>query len=112
METIVIFALGTLIGVMGLYFLSISVAPYNPNEIKNDHFECGLPPSSDVPQKAKFQYFIFAIAFIIFDMAGLFFSLFAFSDNKETLTIAAIFGFLLFIAISIGMKEYRHVKNI
>jgi len=111
METILIYSSGISAGVLLLYFLGIAVAPYNPGEIKNDHFECGLPPSSEVPMKANFGYFIFAIAFIVFDMAGLFFSLFVFADNTEALTWAIVFGMLLFVAITVSMKEYRNVKS-
>jgi NADH-quinone oxidoreductase subunit A len=111
METILLFATGITIGVILLYLLGISVAPYNPNAIKNDHFECGLPPSSEVPMKANFDYFVFGIAFIVFDMAGLFFSLFVFADSPRALTWAMAFGLLLFVAITVSMKEYRDGKN-
>ena len=111
MEIILVYAAGILAGVLLLYFLGIIVAPYNPGEIKNDHFECGLPPSSEVPMKANFNYFIFAIAFIGFDMAGLFFSLFVFADNPTALHWAMMFGLLLFAAITISMKEYRNAKG-
>ena len=111
METILIYSAGIFAGVLLLYFLGIAVAPYNPGEIKNDHFECGLPPSSEVPMKANFTYFIFAIAFIVFDMAGLFFSLFVFADSAEALKWAMVFGTLLFAAITISMKEYRNAKS-
>jgi NADH-quinone oxidoreductase subunit A len=110
MGTILIFTIGIFGGVFLLYLLGIIVAPYRPDEVKTDHFECGLPPSSEVPLKANFNYFIFAIAFIVFDMAGLFFSLFVFSNNPFALKIAIVFGILLFIAITISMKEYRNVK--
>ena len=111
MGTILFFAAGILLGVILLYLLGIAVAPLNPTEIKNDHFECGLPPSSEVPMKANFGYFIFAIAFIVFDMAGLFFSLFVFSNSKDALNWAMVFGILLFAAITISMKEYRNAKS-
>jgi len=111
MVAILLFAIGILVGVFLLYLLGIIVAPYNPDEIKTDHFECGLPPSSEVPLKANFNYFIFAIAFIVFDMAGLFFSLFVFSSNPEALKIGIGFGLLLFTAITISMKEYRNAKS-
>ena len=111
MEIVLLYALGILGGVFVLYLLGIMVAPYSPNDVKNDHFECGLPPSSEVPLKANFGYFIFAIAFIIFDMSGLFFSLFVFDNTEYSLKIAMVFGILLFAAITISMKEYRHVKN-
>ena len=111
MGTILFFAAGILLGVILLYLLGIAVAPLNPTEIKNDHFECGLPPSSEVPMKANFGYFIFAIAFIVFDMAGLFFSLFVFADSNDALSWAMVFGILLFAAITISMKEYRNAKS-
>jgi len=111
METVLLYAFGILGGIFTLYLIGIMVAPYKPNDVKNDHFECGLPPSSEVPLKANFGYFIFAIAFIIFDMSGLFFSLFVFDDTKYTLQIAMVFGLLLFIAVTISMKEYRYDKN-
>jgi NADH-quinone oxidoreductase subunit A len=111
MGTVLIYAAGILAGIFLLYLIGISVAPFNPSDIKNDHFECGLPPSSEVPMKANFGYFIFAIAFIVFDMAGLFFSLFVFADSKEALNWAMVFGILLFAAITISMKEYRNAKD-
>jgi NADH-quinone oxidoreductase subunit A len=111
MGTVLFFAAGILLGIILLYLLGIAVAPLNPTEIKNDHFECGLPPSSEVPMKANFGYFIFAIAFIVFDMAGLFFSLFVFSNSKDALNWAMVFGILLFAAITISMKEYRNAKS-
>lgn len=111
MDIILIFSAGILGGVILLYLLGIAVAPFNPTNIKNDHFECGLPPSSEVPMKANFNYFIFAIAFIVFDMAGLFFSLFVFADNQKALNWAMFFGILLFAAITVSMKEYRNAKN-
>ena len=111
MTTVLLYALGVLGGVFTLYLIGIMVAPYAPNDVKNDHFECGLPPSSEVPLKANFGYFIFAIAFIIFDMSGLFFSLFAFDDAQSSIKMAMVFGILLFVAITISMKEYRYVKG-
>ena len=111
MDIILIFTAGILGGVVLLYLLGIAVAPFSPGDVKNDHFECGLPPSSEVPMKTNFTYFIFAIAFIVFDMAGLFFSLFVFSDNQKALNWAIVFGILLFAAISVSMKEYRNAKN-
>jgi len=111
MGTILFYAAGILFGVILLYLIGITVAPLNPTEVKNDHFECGLPPSSEVPMKANFGYFIFAIAFIVFDMAGLFFSLFVFADSVDALRWAMVFGLLLFIAITISMKEYRNAKS-
>ena len=112
METVLIFAFGILVTIILTYFLGISIAPYKPNKVKNDHFECGLPPSSEVPQKANFGFFIFAIAFIIVDMGGLFFSIFAYSESAEQLRTASMFGLIIFLALSIAMYQLKQESEI
>lgn len=107
METVFLYALGTFVGLVGIFLAGTVLSPLRPNRVKNDHFECGLPASSSQPQKASFGYFIFAIMFIVIDMAGLFFSLFVFSTDNHALTIAAIFAGILFVALTVAMKEYR-----
>ncbi len=106
-ETVFLYTLGTFVGIVAIYLLGTMVSPLRPNLVKNDHFECGLPASSSQPTKANFGYFIFAIMFIVIDMAGMFFSLFVFSKDNHALMIAAIFAGILFVALSVAMKEYR-----
>jgi len=101
-----------LVGILALYTLGVLLAPYSPNKIKNEHFECGLPPSSSTPKKANFGFFMFAIMFIIADMTGLFFSLFVYAHDTHAQTIAAIFAVIIAFALVIAMKEYRHAQNI
>jgi len=95
-----------------LYTFGVLMAPYSPNEIKNSHFECGLPASSSTPKKANFGFFMFAIMFIIADMTGLFFSLFVYANDTHSQTIAAVFALIIALAIFISMKEYNHAQNI
>ena len=112
METVLIFAFGILTMIVLTYFLGILIAPYKPNKVKNDHFECGLPPSSEVPQKANFGFFIFAIAFIVVDMGGLFFSIFVYSENAEQLRTASFFGLIIFLTLTIAMYQLQQNKEI
>jgi NADH-quinone oxidoreductase subunit A len=111
METFLIYTVGVSFAVFLLYFLGISIAPYEPNSVKNDHFECGLPTSSSVPKKANFSFFVYAIMFIVADMTGLFFTLFVYADSKHTSIIAALFAVIMAVAITIAMKEHRYVEN-
>jgi NADH-quinone oxidoreductase subunit A len=97
---------GTLFSLLLLYFLGVSLAPYRPNRVKNDHFECGLPPSSEAPQKIKFSYFLFAIMFIAVDSVGLFYSILL-NSSSENLIYLALFSGVVAIAISVAMVEYR-----
>jgi len=107
MDIIFLYALGIFSAIFALYLLGISVAPFKPNSVKVDHFECGLPPSSSTPQKANFGFFTFAIFFIIVDMAGLFISLMIFTDSNHALNQAMIFSSILAVAVSVAMKIYR-----
>ena len=93
-----------------LYFIGILLAPYSPDNIKNDHFECGLPASSSTPKKANFGFFMFAIMFIIADMTGLFFTLFVYGDNLHVQSITAVFAVIMAFAIALSMREYNHAQ--
>jgi len=93
-----------------IYLLGVLIAPYAPSSVKNDHFECGLPSSSDTPKKASFGFFMFAILFIVADMSGLFFTLFVYAEDRHAQLIATAFALIMAMAISISMKEYQHAQ--
>ena len=104
-ETFFVYTLAVTLFVFLLYFLGISLAPYLPNSVKNEHFECGLPASSSTPKKANFGFFVYAIMFIVADMTGLFFSLFVFSLDKHAVLMASIFALIIAIALILAMRE-------
>ena len=111
METFLIYAASVTLAVFLLYLLGVALAPYAPDSVKNDHFECGLPASSETPKKANFGFFVYAIMFIVADMTGLFFALFVYADNKQASLIASLFAFIVAIAIIIATKEQRYAEN-
>ena len=94
-----------------IYFIGISIAPYKPEKVKSEHFECGLPPSSELPKRANFGFFVYAIIFVVVDMAGLFFTLFVFSNDAHSYKIASIFALILALGVSVAMKEFRYAEN-
>jgi len=106
METFLIYAITVTLSVFLLYFLGVSLAPYAPNKIKNEHFECGLPASASTPKKANFGFFIYAIMFIVVDMTGLFFTLFVYATDKHASLMAAAFALIIALAITLTMKEH------
>lgn len=110
-ETFILYALGISGAVFLLYLLGIFVAPYAPDHIKNNHFECGLPVSSSVPKKANFGFFMFAIMFIIADMTGLFFTLFVFTADIYAQKVALVFALIMATAIFIAMREFQYAEN-
>ncbi len=111
METFLIYAASVTLGVFLIYFLGVALAPYSPDSVKSDHFECGLPVSSSVPKKANFGFFVYAIMFIVADMTGLFFTLFVYSDSKHSSLMASFFALIMAVAITVAMKEHKHAEN-
>ena len=112
MDNFILYTIGISVSIFIIYFSGILKAPYDPQAVKNDHFECGLPVSSATPKRANFGFFIFAILFIIADMSGLFFTLVVFADNFHTQIIASIFALVLAVSMSIAMREYNNAKDI
>ena len=105
MEQFISYALLVSVAVFLLYLFGISLAPYKPTEIKNEHFECGLPPSASTPKKANFGFFIYAIMFIVADMTGLFFTLFVYQDNAHAMITASLFALIIAMAIFFATRE-------
>jgi len=110
-EIFSIYALGMSVAIFLLYFFGVSVAPYMPNKIKNEHFECGLPASASTPKKANFGFFIYAIMFIVADMTALFFSLFVFGLDKHSSMMASLFALVIALAIFLANEELKKGEN-
>ena len=105
------YALGVSGAVFLLYFLGVALAPYAPNAIENEHFECGLPASASTPKKANFGFFVYAIMFIVAAMTALFVALFVFGLERHSLMIASGFVLVMAIAISLAMRELELQKK-
>ncbi len=106
-ETFIIYSIGIMFSVFTIYFIGVLLAPFAPDSIKNEHFECGLPASSSTPKRANFGFFMFAIMFIVADMTGLFFTLFVYADNLHAQIIATVFALIMALVIGISMKESK-----
>ncbi len=111
MEIFTFYAVGISLSVFALYFFGVAVAPYVPDKVKNDYFECGLPVSSSMPKKMNFGFFVYAIMFIVVDMTGLFLTLFVYATSSRAKIIAAIFTIIISVAVSIAMKELNTNKR-
>jgi NADH-quinone oxidoreductase subunit A len=110
METFIVYTIAVSISVFLLYLLGISLAPYKPSDIKNEHFECGLPASSTTPKKANFGFFVYAIMFIVADMTGLFFTLFVYGTDKHSSIVASLFAIIIALAITLAMREHQRIE--
>jgi len=111
MEQFFIYAIALSMSVFLLYFIGVSIAPFSPDSVKNDHFECGLPVSSRQPKRANYGYFVYAIMFIVADMTGLFFSLFVFDIDKKASLIASLFAIIVAVAVTLSMREIEKSRE-
>lgn len=48
------------------------VAPKKPGAIKRSAYECGVPTAGDPWSQFRVQYYLYAIAFVVFDVEVLF----------------------------------------
>lgn len=111
MDTFFIYAVGIALSVFALYFFGAAVAPYVPDRVKEDYFECGLPVSSHMPKKANFDFFIYAVMFIVVDMTGLFLTLFVYASTPAAKITAAVFAVVMAFAVFIAMRELHRQKE-
>jgi NADH-quinone oxidoreductase subunit A len=83
-------AAGTIIGGVVL-LLSRLVGPQIAHAMKDQPFECGVPPVGDANTRISVRFYLVAILFLLFDVEGIFFFPFALVFRK----FAAINSFIL-----------------
>ena len=84
-----------MLGVARLWFRFFQ--PAKPSEVKNDVYECGVPPTHDAWIQFKAHYYLYAILFLIFDVEVLF--LLPFAVAFTSLQPSALVVMLIFILL-------------
>lgn len=56
-----------------LVLLGLLVGPKLPSWIKDQPFECGVPPMGDAKQRVPVRFYLVAILFLLFDVEIVFF---------------------------------------
>lgn len=77
--------------------LAMFVAPKKGNPIKLASYECGIETKDDSWIQFKVQYYIFALAFVIFDIEVMF--IYPWAVAYKQLGLFAFVEMLIFIAI-------------
>jgi NADH:ubiquinone oxidoreductase subunit 3 (subunit A) len=77
--------------------ISWLVAPKKPNPIKQSTYECGVETVGDAWVQFKAEYYIFALAFLIFDVETVF--LFPWAMALDKLPLFAVVEGIIFILI-------------
>jgi len=108
----------TFIGIFLIVALIFGVAPLTiafvlrpkkPNPRKAETYECGLQPHGEAWVQFKAQYYIFALAFVVFDVEAVFLLPWALAYNQ--LGLYAVVEAIIFILILLGALVYVWRKN-
>ncbi|NTU83782.1 MAG: NAD(P)H-quinone oxidoreductase subunit 3 [Chloroflexales bacterium] len=82
--------------------LAFFLRPKRPAPLKQSTYECGLEAIGDIHVQFKVQYYLYALAFVIFDIEVVFLYPWAVAFNQLGLygfTVAAAFLLMLFAGL-------------
>ena len=99
---------GLIIPVAAIVMAAI-LGPKKPNPIKLSTYECGMETVGDNWVQFKSQYYVFALAFLIFDVETVFLFPWALSLNAMPLYVA--FEGVIFILILLAGLSYIWQKG-
>ena len=90
--------------------LSAILAPKKPGEIKESTFECGLESKGDPWVQFKVQYYLYALAFVIFDIEVIF--LYPWAVAFTELSLGAFLAMGIFILLLAESLIYLWIKGV
>jgi NADH:ubiquinone oxidoreductase subunit 3 (subunit A) len=108
---IAIFALIALGGMVAAFWVSRFFRPTRVTALKRETYECGEVPIGEAQVQFHFQFYMFAIIFVVFDVVTIFLMIWALnftilSDDAKILVLA-FFGLLLVGVFYALKKEER-----
>ena len=94
MFTLLAISFPTLTFFMGRFF-----RPSNDNPLKRSTYECGETPIGDAHIQFHFQYYMFAILFVVFDIVTVFVLLWMVAYSSLTFEAKAIMGIFMMCSL-------------
>lgn len=91
-----------------VYFITRLVRPDHPSPLKDTTYECGEEPIGEAQIQFGFSYYMFALIFVVFDVAAVFLMLIAlvFPVAGDVAKVAVIlFALILFVSTNYALKE-------
>lgn len=85
------------------------LAPKKPNPLKSTVYECGIEPIGGAQVQFKAQYYIYALAFLIFDIETVF--LYPWAVAFDRLPMFAVIEGVIFILILLAGLIYAWRKG-
>ena len=104
-----IFALIALSFPVMTFFIGRFFRPHNDNALKNSTYECGEIPVGEAHIQFHFQYYMFAILFVVFDLVVVFLILWV--QVYLALQVSAKVVMMLFLLITLLGLWYAFKKE-
>ena len=109
---IAIFAILALVFPALTFFLTRLFRPDHPTPLKDLTYECGEMPEGEAQIQFHFQYYMFALIFLVFDVAAIFLLLWAFAwGDLSGSSGVAKYSIFLFLAIMFVATQYALKKE-
>lgn len=97
---VAVFAVLALLFPVLTFFATRLFRPDNPTPLKDLVYECGEMPEGEAQIQFHFQYYMFALIFVVFDVAAIFLLLWAFMWN-DLLAGPDVAKYLIFVFLGI-----------
>src|SRR5437879_13045340 len=105
---IVIFALIALLFPLGTFFATRLFRPDHPTPLKDLTYECGEVREGVAQIQFHFQYYMFALIFVIFDVAAIFLLLWAFAWGGLRNSVSPVAKCSTFLFLGIMFVATQH----
>ena len=106
---VAIFALVALAIPLLTFWLTRFFRPHHDTELKLSTYECGEEPTGEAMIQFHFQYYMFAILFVIFDVEVVF--LYPWAAKFNQLELFALIEMAVFVGILVVGLAYAWRKN-
>src|SRR5256712_11274992 len=110
---VALFAIFTLLFPVGTFFATRILRKDSPGPLKDLTYECGEVPEGEAMIQFHFQYYVFAIIFVVFDVAAIFLLLWALAWGGllNSASPLAQFSIFLFLGVMFVATQYAPQKE-
>ena len=104
----IIFILAAILPVVSL-IAAWAVRPANRTQVKEEAYECGVPPSGEARARYPIRFYIIAVLFVVFDVETIF--LFPWAVKYRHLGFMGFATMLIFLGILLVGYAYAWKKG-
>ena len=108
---VALFAVFCLLFPVGTFLATRFLRKDNPSPLKDLTYECGEVPEGEAMIQFHFQYYVFGIIFVVFDVAAIFLLLWALAFDDVLGTAFGFLAMILFVAIMFVATNYALKKE-